>query len=101
MQCNCISDTEKAMTERAQSKHGATAKAQCKGTAFIVTDDLDVHTAFVIPFNITADKPGYRKGKVMDLVANYCPICGLSVKPPKTANPAPNPAPSPAEQPAT
>lgn len=80
MQCNCISETTKRMTEHMKSKLGETAKATCKGTALIVTDELGLESAFVIPFEITAEMPGYRKGKAMNMTANYCPICGKPAK---------------------
>lgn len=93
MQCNCIEETTKRMTERMTSQLGATAKAECKGTSLIVTDEMGLEVAFVIPFQITADKPGYRKGKVMNMVGNFCPICGKSAKKPKDEATADQPAP--------
>lgn len=72
MQCNCIHETTQKMTEHMKEKLGDTAKAECNNIVLLFSGE----TRFSIPFQITADKPGYRKGKVMNMVANYCPICG-------------------------
>lgn len=72
MQCNCIHETTLKMTEHVKGQLGETAKAECNAFVMLLTGEV----RFAVPFQITAERPGYRKGKVMNMVANYCPICG-------------------------
>lgn len=81
MQCDCITEATKNMTELMQKQLGSSAKAECKSLGMIVTKDLGIQDAMFIPFEITADKPGYRKGKQMNMTANFCPICGTRINP--------------------
>lgn len=91
MQCNCITETTQRITEHVKAQLGDTAKADCKSTVITFGESLDA--MFAIHFEITADKPGYRKGKVMNMVVSYCPFCGKPAKPPKAEAPAAQPAP--------
>lgn len=93
MQCDCITATEKRMADHMTESLGVQATATCKGTLLVLgKHTLDAHIG--IPFEVKADKTGFKKGKVMNMTASYCPFCGTRTTPEPAVSATADTAPS-------
>ena len=78
MNCTCMQDLETKVAEKYTADLGKPAKAECSGAAIVF--GKSVSFSHVTPFKVTADAPGFRKGKTVQFHASYCPFCGKSTK---------------------
>ncbi|WP_043636021.1 hypothetical protein [Chromobacterium haemolyticum] len=80
MTCNCTTEFTAKMAERATKQLGVPAKAEYQNATQLITKNLDLISRHFVTFKITADKPGYRKGKDTTFAINFCPFCGTKVE---------------------
>lgn len=81
MNCDCVADIERRLSDFMKPQAGETTKAACLAAGFILTD-AGMDSVLNIPFRITGDKKGFTamKGKEMPVVASFCPFCGKGAK---------------------
>ncbi|MTD32437.1 hypothetical protein [Paludibacterium denitrificans] len=79
MQCTCLRDIEKKLTEKFTSDLSVPAEVSCQNEAFIHEGNC-MEIAHTTNFKITANAKGFMKGKNMPVTANYCPFCGKPTK---------------------
>lgn len=91
MQCDCLEQVTKNVTERMQQddRAGVGAKAECGAVA--ITFGKTLESRLYIPFNVTGPNVGYRskKGKELPVFCTYCPFCGKLATPPEEKTDAP------------
>lgn len=75
MNCNCIKTIEKNYTEAATKQLGVEVNVEFKNVAYPINDGK-ITQSLGMPIIITADTKGYKKGKEVTLIINYCPFCG-------------------------
>lgn len=84
MNCTCVKDTERRIVAAPfiKAKAGERVTAECQATGFAMTEDMDLRAVLNIPFLVRGSGKGYNtvKGKLMPVVASYCPFCGRSTK---------------------
>jgi uncharacterized Zn finger protein (UPF0148 family) len=78
MNCNCISNIEKKIQASIEEQLGVSAKVECQATGF--TFGQSVRLQHITLFKVTADAKGYKKGKLTNVLASFCPFCGRSTK---------------------
>lgn len=76
MSCNCTKEFTDKMAEHVTQQLGVPVKAEYQNETLVLTKELGVVHRHFVSFKITADKPGYRKGKDMPFVIKFCPFCG-------------------------
>jgi hypothetical protein len=84
MKCNCIKDTETHLKERVMAddfadqrpKNGTLQSILCQNLALAFSSG---DWKLMIPFNSVWDVKGKRKEKPVNVAANYCPFCGISL----------------------
>lgn len=78
MNCDCFNELEKKLAEKFTADLGKPAEVKCGGVAFTYAKTIEL--AHTTPFKVTADVPGYRKGKTVPFFASFCPFCGKATK---------------------
>lgn len=58
---------------------GVPVEAKCQGVAFCLSD-LGVKLWHKTEFKLTAPTKGFARGKLIPVMASYCPFCGKSTK---------------------
>lgn len=74
--CDCVKTYSEKLDEHFSAQLKVPAKVSCDSSALFMNEAMDLTAGIKINFTITADKPGYRKGKQTFVKANYCPFCG-------------------------
>lgn len=79
MNCNCLSEMEEKVAAKFTADLGARAEASCQAVAFGLNDSGMVlwHKT---EFKVTADAKGFKRGKLIPVMASFCPFCGKSTK---------------------
>ncbi|MBU9566274.1 hypothetical protein L0Z13_11790 [Burkholderia multivorans] len=75
MNCNCISEVEKRLAKRYSEELGADATADCQSAGFAMGDG-SVRVIHKTEFKIVAQAKGFARGKLIPVIASYCPFCG-------------------------
>ncbi|KVC49871.1 hypothetical protein WS58_06275 [Burkholderia pseudomultivorans] len=75
MNCNCISDIENKLAKRYSEELGADATADCQSAGFAMGDN-SVRVIHKTEFKIVAQAKGFARGKLVPVLASYCPFCG-------------------------
>ncbi|EON11948.1 hypothetical protein [Pandoraea sp. SD6-2] len=81
MNCNCVKETEAAITDMMTSKLGAPVEVKSADIAFLFGGASGMSMALNTRFTVTADAKGYKRGKQISMIASFCPFCGTSTKP--------------------
>ena len=76
MNCDCIKDLEAKVAAHYEAEHKVPVTAECRATGLFMSEGMGLEVGIKIDFSLTADKPGYRKGKQTFVRARYCPFCG-------------------------
>ncbi|MCG9100483.1 hypothetical protein [Laribacter hongkongensis] len=75
MQCNCLTDIEKKLTEKMAADLGVAVEVRSKNETFVLNENrMDVR--HYSTFKITAQAKGYVRGKDIPVISSYCPFCG-------------------------
>lgn len=74
--CDCVKNFSEKLDAHFSQQLKMPAKVSCDSTALFMDDDMNLAAGLKINFTVTADKPGYRKGKATFVRANFCPFCG-------------------------
>lgn len=75
MNCNCISEIENKLAKRYSEELGADATADCQSAGFAMGDS-SVRVIHKTEFKIVAQAKGFARGKLVPVLASYCPFCG-------------------------
>lgn len=75
MNCNCISEIEIKMAKRYSEELGVEAFADCQSAGFAMGNNF-VRLIHKTEFKIIAQAKGFMRGKLVPVVASYCPFCG-------------------------
>jgi len=75
MNCNCISEIEKKLAKRYTEELSADATADCQASGFAMGDGT-VRVIHKTEFKIVAQAKGFTRGKMIPVIASYCPFCG-------------------------
>ncbi|MDN7965981.1 hypothetical protein QZM91_00365 [Burkholderia multivorans] len=75
MNCNCISEIENKLAKRYSEELGADATADCQSAGFAIGDS-SVRVIHKTEFEIVAQAKGFARGKLVPVLASYCPFCG-------------------------
>ncbi|MEM5325213.1 hypothetical protein VSR34_01195 [Paraburkholderia sp. JHI2823] len=87
MNCNCLNEMEDKVAAKFSADLGVPVEAQCQAVAFGMSDS-GVTLWHKTEFKITAPTKGYARGKLVPVMASFCPFCGKSAKPEEAASPA-------------
>jgi hypothetical protein len=68
------------VAEKFAADLGVPVDAQCQGVAFGLAD-TGVRLWHKTEFKLTADAKGFKRGKLIPVMASFCPFCGKSAKP--------------------
>lgn len=74
--CECVKNYSEKLDEHFSAQLKTPARVSCDSSVLFMDDAMNLIGGMKINFTITADKPGYRKGKQTFVKANYCPFCG-------------------------
>ncbi|WP_017234945.1 hypothetical protein [Pandoraea sp. B-6] len=80
MNCNCVKETEVSIANLMTTKLGTPVEVKSADIAFILGRKQGMWMAFKTRFTATADAKGYKRGKEVTMIANFCPLCGKSAK---------------------
>ena len=75
MNCNCISEIEKKISASHTEKLGAIAEVSCQASGFAMADN-SVRVIHKTDFKVTAQAKGWTRGKMVPVIASFCPFCG-------------------------
>lgn len=78
MNCTCINDLELKLAKKYSGELGADATAECQASGFTI--GMSVSVIHKTDFKITADVPGFKRGKTVPVIASFCPFCGKSAR---------------------
>jgi hypothetical protein len=81
MNCNCISDLEKRLADHFRPKAGPNVTATCTATGFVLSENR-MTLAHNTEFCIKGSGKGFTsaKGKLVPVVASYCPFCARDTR---------------------
>lgn len=82
MNCNCISDLEKRLADHFRPKAGQNVTATCTASGMQITQDLGLRSTLNTEFCIKGSGKGFAsaKGKLVPVVASYCPFCARETR---------------------
>ncbi|AYQ88661.1 MAG: hypothetical protein V4793_01630 [Paraburkholderia tropica] len=75
MNCNCISELEKKLAERYSAELGSPASVECRDVGFSMAAN-SIRVIHKTEFKVTAQAKGWARGKVIPVIASFCPFCG-------------------------
>ena len=78
MKCNCIADVEKALVKKYSEELGLDAEVvtvDCLSSGFGMQGNK-VTVIHKTDFRVTADTKGFKRGKLVPMIAAFCPFCG-------------------------
>jgi len=75
MNCNCISEIERKLAKCYTEELSADATADCQASGFAMGVDT-VRVIHKTEFKIVAQAKGFTRGKLVPVLASYCPFCG-------------------------
>ena len=79
MNCNCLNEMEDKVANKFADDLGVPVEASCQAVAFGLSENGMVlwHKT---EFKVTADAKGFKRGKLVPVMASFCPFCGKSTK---------------------
>ncbi|AJX33006.1 hypothetical protein [Burkholderia oklahomensis] len=75
MNCNCISEIEMKLAKRYTEELGEDATADCQSSGFAMSVN-SIRVIHKTEFKIAAQAKGFTRGKLVPVLASYCPFCG-------------------------
>ncbi len=75
MNCNCIGEIEKKLAKRYSAELETDATADCQSAGFAMGEE-GVRVIHKTEFKIVAQAKGFARGKLVPVLASYCPFCG-------------------------
>lgn len=79
MNCTCLSEAQSELASIYSKRLGTPATAECQNKAIQLIGNKLV-SAHTTSFKIVADANGYKKGKLVPLTSNFCPVCGKDAR---------------------
>lgn len=76
MNCTCLNDLEKKLAAKYSDELGQPSSAECEAAGF--TFGASVRVIHKTEFKVTANAPGFKRGKLIPVVASFCPFCGTA-----------------------
>lgn len=87
MNCNCLTEMEEKVAAKFSAELVAPMEVHCQAVAYGLSD-AGVRLWHKTEFKVTGSAKGYARGKLVPVMASFCPFCGKSAKAEDASDPS-------------